>query len=280
MKQRSTDVRNRAATGTQAVDRAIAVLQAIGEARVPAGLAELSVQLGLHKTTVFRLLGALERAEFVRRDAERQSYELGPMLIRLGARARRSIGLTDAARPELEALALETGETVTLEVLVGDEVLILDEVHGHFLIGSRPEVGMRWPAHATSTGKVLLAAAPPPPPIAARLLVRLGPHTITSRPAFERELATVRKQGFAIAREELEAGFVAVAAPIRNVHGDAVAAISVGGPTNRITKARARRFAPLLCRSAARVSAQLGHGNQSHLAASTAPVRRHRAPVP
>jgi DNA-binding IclR family transcriptional regulator len=257
MKQRSTNERNGAASGTRAVERALAVLHAVGETRAAPGLAELSLQLGLHKTTVFRLLGALERAGFVLRDEVRQSYELGPTLVQLGAQARRSVGLSDAARPELDALARETGETATLEVLVGREVLILEEVHGHFLIGSRPEVGTRWPAHVTSTGKVLLAAQPRSRRALGRLS-RHGPASITSRAALDRALSAARAQGFAIAHEELESGFVAIAAPVRGASGDVVAAISIGGPTSRITTTRLRHFTSLVRDAAGRISAQLG----------------------
>jgi DNA-binding IclR family transcriptional regulator len=266
MKQRSTDARNGAAAGTRSVERALDVLRAVGEARAEPGLSELADGLGLHKTTVFRLLGALERAEFVVRDDERQRYQLGPALYRLASQARRATGLHEAARPELESLAHDVGETATLEVLVGDEVLILDEVHGRFLVGGAPEVGMRWPAHATSTGKVLLAAAEiepqhgkvPPRRGSSGRLARLGPHTITSRAALDRELAKVRRDGYAVGMEELEPGFVAIGAPVRNAHGRTVAAVSVGGPKARLGGARVRTVAARVRRAADGISRRLG----------------------
>ncbi|HEX6597705.1 MAG TPA: IclR family transcriptional regulator [Gemmatimonadaceae bacterium] len=272
MKQRSTNVRNGATAGTRAVERALDVLRTIGEARTEPGLSEIADDLGLHKTTVFRLLGALERAEFVVRDEERQRYQLGPALFRLASQARRAAGLHEAARPELEALAHDVGETATLEVLVGHEVLILDEVHGRFLVGGAPEVGMRWPAHATSTGKVLLAAAAVeeerPGQRGTRLppgrLARLGPNTITSRVALERELAKVRREGYAVGLEELEPGFVAIGAPVRNAHGRTVAAVSVGGPKARLGGARMRAVATRVRRAADRISRRLGDPTLLH----------------
>jgi len=266
MKQRSTNGRNGVAAGTRSVERALDVLRAVAESRAEPGLSDLADGLGLHKTTVFRLLGALERAEFVVRDDERQRYQLGPALFRLASQARRATGLHEAARPELEALAHDVGETATLEVLVGDEVLILDEVHGRFLVGGSPEVGMRWPAHATSTGKVLLAAVASEGdrrpdatrrPSTARL-ARLGPHTITSRAALERELAKVRRDGYAVGMEELEPGFVAIGAPVRNAHGRTVAAVSVGGPKTRLGGARLRTAATRVRQAADRISRRLG----------------------
>jgi DNA-binding IclR family transcriptional regulator len=265
MKQRSTIGRNGAAAGTRAVERALEVLCAVGEARAEPGLSELADSLGLHKTTVFRLLGALERAEFVVRDEERQRYQLGPALVRLATQARRSTGLHEAARAELETLAAQVGETATLEVLVGDEVLILDEVHGRFLVGGAPEVGTRWPAHATSTGKVLLAAERfenerKSAPKQAHLprLVRYGPHTITSRAALARELAKVWRIGYAIGTEELEPGFIAISAPVRNAQGHTVAAIGVGGPKARLISARVSQAATQVRQAADRISHRLG----------------------
>jgi DNA-binding IclR family transcriptional regulator len=144
-------------------------------------------------------------------------------------------------------------------------VLILDEVHGHFLIGSRSEVGTRWPAHATSTGKVLLAAAQFDVGSEARTtaqtpparLARITPNTITSRAAFDRELTKVWNAGFAVAREELEPGVVAIGAPVRNADGRAVAAISVAGPVARLEAARVTTIAAIVRRMAARISARL-----------------------
>jgi DNA-binding IclR family transcriptional regulator len=258
-------MRNRPASGTQAVDRALGVLVALGEVRPAPGLSELSIELGLHKTTLFRMLGALERTGFVERDEGQHGYRLGPTLLRLGAQAKRSTGLHDAARPVLTELAATTGETASLEVLVGDYVLILDEVHGHFLIGSRSEVGTQWPAHATSTGKVLLAAARFNDDGEARStsrttparLARITPNTITSRTAFDRELSKVWTAGHAISREELEPGVLAIGAPVRNADGKVVAAISVAGPVARLEAAGVSALAAIVRRMAARVSARL-----------------------
>jgi DNA-binding IclR family transcriptional regulator len=272
MKQRSTNGRNGAAAGTRSVERALEVLRAVAESRAEPGLSDLADGLGLHKTTVFRLLGALERAEFVVRDDDRQRYQLGPALFRLASQARRATGLHEAARHELEALAHDVGETATLEVLAGNDVLILDEVHGRFLVGGAPEVGMRWPAHATSTGKVLLAAAAvegdrggkPARRAPAGRLARLGPHTITTRAALERELAKVRQAGYAVGMEELEPGFVAIGAPVRNAHGRTVAAVSVGGPKARLGGARMRVAVERVRRAADRISRRLGDSTLLH----------------
>ena len=283
MKQRSTSRRNSVASGTRSVERALDVLRAVGEGDPEPGLTDLAGTLGLHKTTVFRLLGALEHAEFVVRDMERQSYRLGPALFRLATQARRSAGLHEAARPELEALAGQVGETATLEVLVGEEVLILDEVHGRFLIGGSPEIGTRWPAYATATGKVLLAAArfesdaKAAPPRSAGRLVRLGPGTITTRVALDRELAKVWRAGYAVGTEELGPAFIAVGAPVRNAQGRTMAAIGVGGPRSRLAGGRIAEVAARVRQAADRISQRLGDPaafESAHPATGARPARR------
>jgi len=241
--------------GTQAIVRAITVLKTLGRSNSAFGLTDLGTATGLSKATMFRLLGALETEGMVARDSVSGGYRLGPELITLGVSALSTADLRTIAHDELVRLAEETGETSTLEVLVGGDVLILDEVQGRFLLGSTPEIGRRWPAHATSTGKLLLALTPVPPPTK---LVRLAPRTIVARAAFRREIARVQKNGFASAIDELEPGLVALAAPIRNHSGLAIAALSLNGPGLRLGAKRRRRLIPALCRAANRVSRRLG----------------------
>src|SRR5262245_60854551 len=119
-----------AVPGTQTVMRAVALLKAFTDAQPQMGLTELSRAVGLNKTTTYRLLAALEHEGLVAQDARGGAYHLGPEAIALGARALRATDLRAAARPELEALARETGETADLEILDGAEVLVADEVHG------------------------------------------------------------------------------------------------------------------------------------------------------
>jgi len=252
--------------GTQAVLRAIAILKAFTDARPERSIAELSRELGLHKTTVFRLLAALEREGLIARAAGSGVYRLGPDAIALGAQALRSNDLRTAAHAELVALAASCGETTSLEVLVGDEVLVLDEILSRYLLGSTPAIGWRGPAHATSTGKVMLAAqryegggASTPRRANTRTrLVKVTPHTITSVARLERELFAIWKQGYATAIEEVEPGLVAVGAPVRDHEGRVVAALSIAGPKIRLPPARFPELAILVCQAAARVSQQLG----------------------
>jgi DNA-binding IclR family transcriptional regulator len=252
----------RSISGTQAVSRAIAILKAFGTPRTHWRLSELAAELSLNKTTTFRLLRALQEEGMVVQDGPGGAYQLGPELIALGMRALRGSDLRTAAHRELEALAADTGETATLDILVGADVLILDEVQGQHMIGHRPEVGMRFPAHATSTGKMLLAAGRFEPAAApARLpsrLTRFTSRTITSTARLERELAKVWRQGYATTVEEIEPWFVAVGAPVRDHNGRVVAALSIGGPRARITDARLHELSLRVRRAAEHLSGRFG----------------------
>ena len=247
--------------GTQAVRRAVSLLKAFTVEQPRRGLAELSRGLKLNKTTTFRLLQALEADGLVSRTADGAAYQLGPELLTLAGRAQSAQELRAAARAELLSLARATRATATLEVLVGREALVLDEEAGGYRIGARPSVGERWPAHASSTGKVLLAHLRDE----RRAEVLKGgwplltPRTLTGAP-LARALARVREQGFATAVEELEPDYVAVGAPVRDASGEVVAALSVGGPKARMDKTRLAACTRQVVAAARRVSARLGHG--------------------
>jgi DNA-binding IclR family transcriptional regulator len=245
--------------GTQSVQRAVLLLKTLGREPGEPTLAELVRQLGLNKTTAYRLLSALEAEGLVERGAS-DGYRLGPELVALGGRALGANDLREAARPALLALARETREAAHLELRVGAETLILDEALSDHRVGTSPSVGTRWPAHATSTGKVLLAALAPADlrSLLSFPLEALTPRTITDEAALQRELARVRDRGYATGIEELEPGFVAVAVPIRARDGHVVAALGIGGPRVRLDTDRLDEVAGLLQAQARLVSGRLG----------------------
>lgn len=247
--------------GAQTVQRAVSVLKTFTDAQPELGLADLARAVSLNKTTTHRLLAALELEGLITRNPATDAYRLGPELIVLGWRALRANDLRNVSRPELQALAQETGETVTLEVLAGTDTLILDEVLSRHMIGGTPSIGTRWPAHATSTGKAILAFlldAEREAHLQSRL-AKLTENTISSRESLKRELAQVREQGYAIANEELEIGFVVVGAPVFNHEGQVVAAVSVGGPGARMTAGRLSEIAVKVKESAGRLSQTIGY---------------------
>ena len=140
-------------------------------------------------------------------------------------------------------------------------VLYLDQVSGKSALQAHNWVGQHIPLHATSNGKVLLSGLPPDE--VDNRLPRLPSYTagtVTTRARLRRELLEVREQGYAVATDELEVGLTAIAAPIRNAHGDVIASLSVSGPTFRLTEARVKELVPVVQDAADEVSRRLGYG--------------------
>ncbi len=254
--------------GANAVYRALAVLKAFTDEQPTWTLTGLANHLGLAKPTAHRLLGVLEQEGFLVREAGGAEYRLGPEMIILGSRALRSVNLRGLAHVELESLARATGEGASLEVLVGDEVLILDEVRGKNRLSFDVEVGTRWPAHASGTGKVLLAFSEDPSRWETLPLTPVTPHTIVTREALSEALHQIRRRGYGTNLEELELGYVAVAAPVRDRDGRAIAAISIGGSAHRVTEEAIPGLAEMVCQATARISQRLGFSGEEGVASS------------
>ena len=226
-------IRAEAPPGTQAVVRALRLLRAFTPAEPELSLAQLSAALGLKKTTAHRLLLALESEGLVQRSGG--TYHLGPEVIALGSQALLTSDVRARVRPTLERIAAKTGESTTLEVLVGDHVLILDGARGRHVVSASLEIGMRWPVHATSTGKCMLAQLPEASrkQLLGRTMPRFTEHTVTDPDVLAKQLEAIRRTGFAVASEELEQDYVAIAVAFQGPMGDVEGAISVGGPASR-----------------------------------------------
>jgi DNA-binding IclR family transcriptional regulator len=245
--------------GTQAVRRAMALLKAFDDDHPAWSLSELARAAGLNKTTAYRLLAALEREGLVGR-APDERYVLGPEIVVLGGRALRANNLRAVARPELERLAEAAGETASLEIRSGGEMLVIDEIAGGYLMSGVPDLGSRWPLHASSTGLAVLAYLPNETAAALlpRALPAITPATITNRTALRAELACVRERGYSVADETLEVGLVAIAAPIFDHDGRPIAALSIAGPRLRVTAECVPAFGERILIAARNVSANLG----------------------
>lgn len=237
--------------GAQAALRAIRLLKAFTPQSPEQSLAELSSRLGLNKSTAHRLLAALESESLVERNAERGTYRLGAGTVALGVQALAGSDLRARVHPVLERLAGESGETATLEVLVEEDVVILDEVEGRHMVGTGGHTGTRWAAHATSTGKAILAASGNGWPLTeGATLARYTQHTRTTGAELDADLAAVRRRGYAIAVDELEEGFTGVAAAFRDPDGRVRGALSLSGPTSRLNRSRRADLGRLLAAEA------------------------------
>lgn len=244
------------------VQKAISILKAFTISEPELGVNELSRRVGLHKSTVSRLLWTLERESMVERNPETDKFRLGVELIALAGLVIKHADVRQAARPHLRWLAESTEETVNLAVLNGEEAMNVEQVASPRMVKNMGWVGRHTPLHCTSTGKVLLAYMPEEQ--VERLLARPLPYftrsTITEPDRLRLELSKVREQGFAVGNEELEEGLNAVAAPIRDHEGAVVAAISVSGPSYRVSPNRFPELSGLVKEAANRIAGQLGYG--------------------
>jgi len=248
------------APGVQSVDRALTILgilARLGEA----GVTEIAGELAVHKSTAFRLVATLESHGMVEQNEDRGKYRLGVGVLRLAGATTARLDVVQEARPVCRKLAADSGETVNIAVLSDRSALYLDQVAGQSALQSHNWVGQHIPLHATSNGKVLLSGLSGEE-VDQRLprLPSYTPGTVTSRARLRRELAEVREQGYAVAVDELEVGLTAIAAPIRNAHGDVIASLSVSGPTFRLGETRVKELVPAVVDASDEVSRRLGHG--------------------
>jgi len=236
--------------GAQSALRAIRLLKLFTAGQPELGLAELSERAGLNKTTTHRLLQALASEGMLDRDTHAGTYRLGPAVMALGVQAMSSGNLRLKARPLLQRLAAETGETATLEMPVEDTMLILDEISGGHRVAAGGNVGTRWAMHATSTGKAVIAFSDNGLERLGERLAPLTARTITTRQGLEDQVAEIRRRGFAESVDELEDGFTGVGTVVRGSSGEIVAAMSICGPTQRMTGGRRASLGAMLCTAA------------------------------
>jgi len=244
------------ALGSQAVDRAAALLALVVESVEPRTFTSLVDELGLAKSTTSRLLSALERNRLVRRDRD-GAFQPGPLFALYGALHQAVHSLVELAQPTLERLGGSTGETINLAVPRNGAVVQVAQVDSRYLLGATNWVGVEVPPHCSALGKVFYAFGATAIPDGE--LARPTPASITSHAVLKREIDKVARNGWALAWEELEPGLAAVAAPVRGPGGEVVAAISISGPINRITRTRATKLGALLVAEARSLSALFGH---------------------
>jgi DNA-binding IclR family transcriptional regulator len=244
------------------VERAITILHALGNAPSDLGVTGLSQQLGLPKSTVHRLLAALEQGGLVEQDPATEKYRLGVGLVRLAEQVLMRMDPQQAAQPHLHGLAEACKETVNLSILTDDDKVInIASFPSPRMVRNVGWIGREMLPHSVSSGKALLAYLPEQrvERILAAGLERFTERTITDPIRLRKELAQIRQRGYAVAREELEEGLSAVAAPIMDHEGHVIAAISVSGPSFRLTEERLVELAEMTCDAAEAVSCQLGY---------------------
>ena len=244
----------------RSVERAVTILDLLAQTGWRTG-AEVARELHVHRSTALRLLGTLERHALVERDSKSSKYRLGQRLPQLASVVTGESDLRSVARPVCEALAGALGETVTLDVLVGGEIVPIEQATGSTSVVSVNWLGRRTPVHCTASGKVILAFGPDAVRLGvlARPLLRTTPHTIIDPAELGSQLEAARGDGFARTYEELEVGLDAIAAPVYSAAGEVVAAVDVSGPAHRLRAEGRPELVRLTLDAAADLSRRLGY---------------------
>ena len=245
----------------QSLERALEVLLYFRPHNAEAGTIELSQKLGLHKSTVSRILAVLKNYGFLQQNPENRNYSLGPSIADLGASLRRSLRLnfTLIAKPYLDELRNTAGETVVLELPLPDRTVLAYVVEGLGPVRIRGTIGDRHYYHTSAGGKAILAFTDPDhrASVLSQQLEAVTPCSLTHRTEFEKELAVIRRTGFAFDRQENNTGIQAFGAPVFDHEGKPAAAVVIAGAAQNVTWERKEYFVSLLKGVASKISEQL-----------------------
>ncbi len=243
------------------IKKALKILQIFSQESPELGVTEISKVLGVHKSSISRIIGTLASEGFLEKNSSNNKYHLGLKLLDLGNRVLNRFDLRDHATPFMEALAKKTGEIIHLSILDKNEIVYLDKKGEGQALTVGTKVGGRNPAHASSMGKVLLAGIPRDDLMDVLSLGPLLPRTsstITGIPELLKELEKVRKQGFALDNEESFPGIRCVAAPIFDRRGKVVASLSVTAPKQRMRQERMKEVKKLVIETSRSISRRIG----------------------
>jgi IclR family transcriptional regulator, acetate operon repressor len=241
------------AHGTAAIDRGADLLVRVLESEEPVALTDLASAAGLPKSTASRLVTALERRGLIEQDGERGRLRPGPAILRVAERSMLERNIVELSKPALDALADATGETINLAVPGPGGVEHIAQVDSRHFIGAGQWLGRAVDYEHSANGKVFAAFGRAP--------------TKAAGAAPDRELQAVRRDDFATSIDELETGLAAIAVPVRGARGEVIAALSISGPTLRMTPARIEELNPILTSEARTLSRRLGHRDQGERAA-------------
>lgn len=226
------------------------------------GISEISRKLGLNKSRVHRILITLEDRGMVVKDPETMKYRLGLKLFQLGHLVEEQLEIRNCAHPFMQELAVETEETINLNVIYNGKRMSVKKIESPHEIRQAVELGKTIPLHSGAPGKVLLAFLPAENLVdflAESELLPMGPNTIIDRDSLVTELESIREQGYSISVEETYLGAVSIAAPVRDFSGNVIAAISVTGPVSRFSGEKISCFIPLVTNAAESISEALGY---------------------
>jgi len=251
---------NRAKKLSQTLTRGLRLLELVAGARQGVTVRELAAAMRLPRSIVQRLLYTLEAERFLERDSAQRGYRSSMKLWSLGCAAIRRLNVREIARPFLQDLARKSNEMVKLGVLDGAHVVYIDGIESPQAVRAYVPIGGRAPVHCSATGKTILAF------LSVDKLAEIGvssrqytKNTVVGADAFAKELAQIRKRGYAVNRGEWSEDVAAVASPLFDAHGIAIGSVGIILPLNRLTAAKTVQMGAWTTAAAAAISAKLGH---------------------
>jgi DNA-binding IclR family transcriptional regulator len=240
----------------QVIDRMVTLLDALA-VEGSSSLKILSAESGLHPSTAFRILDSLTQHGLVRRD-DAGAYLLGPHLLRIAAKVRSGLDVRDIARPEMEWLRDQVGETVNLTVRQGDEVVYVERVSAQRMMRVEQVIGSRAPLHVTAVGKLMLGEAGKSAISDYARRTKLPAYTVNThskRKQLRDDIEASMARNYALDNEEAELGVGCIGVLVRDANGAAVAGLSVSAPMER----RKLDWVKLVQEAARRISARMGY---------------------
>jgi IclR family KDG regulon transcriptional repressor len=247
----------------QSVSHALDLLEQFHDEVDELGVTELSKRLKLHKNNVFRLLATLESRGYMEQNKVTENYRLGLKTLELGQTFVKQMGLLRQSRPVLESLVRECNETSYIAIIKDFDIIYLDVVETDLTVRVVPRVGARLPAYCTAAGKVQLAYMSEEELdqyFPAKELKGYTPNTIINAEELKKHLKKIAELGYAIDNEELDIGVRCVGSPIRDYTRRIVGAVSVSGPSMRLSQERIdKELIPLVKKAAEEISLKLGY---------------------
>ena len=250
------------------LDKSLSVLDVLLQNNAPMSIMEISKKLGIYPSTIHRILDTLKYRGYVEQNSDNQKYLLGLKLVELGMSRYHQINLLEEASPFLKELVDECNETVHLGILDHEEVFYIAKENSPQTIRMVSRVGRRAPLYSTGLGKILLAYIPEKERkeiIAHTKIQRFTKNTITNKKELEKELEQIRKQGFALDREENEKEVYCIAVPIKNYHGKVIAALSIASPTYRIDNSRKKFLRKSILFLGMKISKRFGYNGKNEI---------------
>lgn len=245
----------------QSIDRAALILKCFSEKRKEMKLTDIADELDLNKSTTHGIITTLKYHGLIDQDEETQKYRLGLYLIRLGNLVSNSIDIIDIAHPIIDEVSRNLDETVHLSKLDHNQLIYIDKVESNQSMRIFTTIGSRMPAYCTGMGKALLAFSDLDKidELLPEVFDAITPNTIIDRKVLLEEFKSIRENGYSIDNEESDIGLRCVAAPIFDYDGNAKYALSVSGPTVRMTEERIETIAKVVKSAAKRISKKIGY---------------------